>query len=107
MGVAAASSRRPPRREHRSSRENTLMANDDPNPNASGVAASTTEVMVGEGGASLVRIEFFPQEYVDVDVSRGHFYVHVRDQLVKTYEACGGPPADQAHADRGGHYAEP
>lgn len=76
--------------------------------NETGAATTTgTEIMVGQGGAGLVRIDFFPGETMDGNVARGRFYVHVRDKLVKTYEACGGPPPERAYADRGGHSADP
>ena len=85
--------------------------NDGGNPGAANGGgapfAPDAEVMVGAGGAGLVRIDFFPEEVLDGTVARGRFYVYVRGQLQKQYDACGGPPADQAHADRGGHYAAP
>lgn len=64
------------------------------------------QVMVGVAGASLVRIDFFPQEVLDGTVARGRFYVYVRGQQVASFDACGGPPLGQQHADRGGHFAE-
>jgi hypothetical protein len=75
--------------------------------NPAGAGDESTEIMVGAAGAALVHIDFFPEEVLDGDVARGRFYVYVRGQPVKEYDACGGPPADQAHADRGGHYAAP
>lgn len=65
------------------------------------------EVMVGQGGASIVEITLFPGESIDGDKALGTMYVRVRGELVKRYPACAGPPPGKGRLDRGGHTADP
>src|SRR5262245_10173863 len=73
----------------------------------SGAGPGAAEVMVGSGGASIVEITLFPGEVVDGEKAFGKLYVRVRGALVKSYDACAGPPPGQGRLDRGGHTADP
>jgi hypothetical protein len=52
----------------------------------------------------VIRLELYPGEVQDLDVTRGHIYVYVDEKVAAQFPACAGPRG-APRKDRGGHTA--